>query len=572
MDTTSEISLTLYHPPSSKTDAISISKLISVDELAGFAVALLDLAADADADSNASIVEGAHQVVLARSIGGEAADMAGVAAVVGGNRLVVISHPNDSNKNNKDGQQSEKEKTLESCNITDGTIVLVYRLHEFEILMKRSTGSGANASAHVARNAMGSGGGNGGGSLDFSALLGGSAPSPSASTMTPTNVSNSYAVARGSAGGGSLDFSSLLTPSTFSGAGGGMANASATVVKKQKNSIPIQWDGMTLDAAIKQNPNPHHLMSILTNTSRHPNLFKELNYHHPALCKQLQSANGDLSKMADIWRINTMKSTTSRFLKYHSEKSKEESMRQRLLVDPTDAIANKYFGNKIRLSNVQAQYEQMMEEYPESMGRVLMLYINCTANGQPLQVFVDSGAQNTIMSGRCAERLNLSHLIDTRFAGVAVGVGTGKIAGRIHVVTLNIGGYDLPCSITGMEDGNDGANGGKSTGMGDKNMDCLFGLDMLKRHRCCIDLGKNVLRFAIGHGNGGDGVEYMEEPFLHEKDLPASKGGTMDFNAEEENAMVEARLERMDTDEDDDEGTEAGKRNDGDGESEKVGE
>lgn len=42
--------------------------------------------------------------------------------------------------------------------------------------------------------------------------------------------------------------------------------------------------------------------------------------------------------------------------------------------------------------------------------------------------------------------------------------------------------------------------------MADQNMDILFGLNMLRRHRCSIDLNKNVLRF-------GDGTE---APFINE--------------------------------------------------------
>lgn len=277
-------------------------------------------------------------------------------------------------------------------------------------------------------------------------------------------------------------------------------------------------------------------MTILSNKQRHPNLMKELNYHNPTLVKKLMTANGDIHKMAEIWRQTNMKSTTARFLQQHMAKSKEIEMQNRLMSNPMDAEANKYFGDKIRLENVQRQYEQMMEEYPESMGRVLMLYMNCLVNKKPLQVFVDSGAQNTIMSSECADRLGLLHLVDDRFAGVAVGVGTGKILGKIHIVELEIGGYAFPCSITVMD---------SEAGLGDKNMDCLFGLDMLKRHRCSIDLAKNVLRFTLGASGG----ETMEAPFLHEKDLPTSKGGTMDFDAEKENAEVEARLEKMETDE-----------------------
>ena len=42
-------------------------------------------------------------------------------------------------------------------------------------------------------------------------------------------------------------------------------------------------------------------------------------------------------------------------------------------------------------------------------------------------------------------------------------------------------------------------------------MDMLLGLDMLKRHQCCIDLKRNVLKF------GSNGTE---TPFLPEAELP----------------------------------------------------
>lgn len=253
--------------------------------------------------------------------------------------------------------------------------------------------------------------------------------------------------------------------------------------------------------------------------------------HCIAVYKRLMLANNDIPKMATIWRETMMKSATARFLQRHTEQSKESEMTKRLRLNPMDEEANKYFGEKIRLENVHRQYEQMMEEYPESMGRVLMLYINCLVNEKPLQVFVDSGAQMTIMSSACADRLGLLHLVDNRFAGTAVGVGTGKIMGKIHIVDLTIGGYAFPCSITVMD---------SESGLGDKNMDCLFGLDMLKRHRCSIDLAKNALVFPLSSG------QVLEEPFLHEKDLPVSKGGTMGFDAEKENAELEAVLEKMD--------------------------
>lgn len=140
----------------------------------------------------------------------------------------------------------------------------------------------------------------------------------------------------------------------------------------------------------------------------------------------------------------------------------------------------------------------------------IVLYIPLEVNGVKIQAFVDSGAQSTIMSTECAERCGIMRLVDKNFAGMAVGVGTAKIAGRVHLAPITIGGTSLNCTFTVMD-----------KNLGDRNMEFLLGLDMLKRYQCVIDL-KAPARLKLRAGG-----EEVSVQFLTEGELPESKGGRL---------------------------------------------
>jgi len=351
----------------------------------------------------------------------------------------------------------------------------------------------------------------GGGGLDFSSLLGGNA-APSSAT------------------GGNIDFSNLLL---------GSASAPAN-----ENTKITYYPGMPLSDAIVSNPHPKAIVKLLRDNS---NLFKELNYYNPILASKMKNAQS-YEAAVEIWREDRVKGSISSATKVTQVFHEEKKFTDKLNSNPNDVEAKEYFAKKKRKEEVQKQYEQVMQEYPESMGRVLMLYIDAKINDHTIQAFVDSGAQSTIMSKKCAQKCGIFDLVDTRFEGYAVGVGTGKILGRIHLVQLQIGHVYFPCSVTVMDDS---ALPTTSSSSGDddvkpKDMDFLLGLDMLKRHTCCIDLEKGNLKFRLAPGKD------FETPFLHEKDLDQSKGGTKGFNAEKANNDLKKaqkeHAEKMDED------------------------
>lgn len=88
---------------------------------------------------------------------------------------------------------------------------------------------------------------------------------------------------------------------------------------------------------------------------------------------------------------------------------------------------------------------------------------------------------------------------------------------------MQIGDYYFPCSIAVLEN---------------PELGFLLGLGMMKRHTCGLDLEKSALKFRLSHTTApGDG-DYLEAPFLHEKDLPESKGGTKGFDAAAANKKI----------------------------------
>lgn len=82
----------------------------------------------------------------------------------------------------------------------------------------------------------------------------------------------------------------------------------------------------------------------------------------------------------------------------------EEKRFKELSKDPMNPDYQRMVEERINQENIDKNMEFANEYIPEVFGRVNMLYIKASVNKVPIQAFVDSGAQSTIMSESLANR------------------------------------------------------------------------------------------------------------------------------------------------------------------------
>lgn len=126
---------------------------------------------------------------------------------------------------------------------------------------------------------------------------------------------------------------------------------------------------------------------------------------------------------------------------------------------------------------IEENMQKALEEIPESLTSVNMLYIPAIINGIELKLFIDTGAQISIMPFEIVCNLGMEEILDYKHQGMVHGVGKQEIIGKIHFAELQLNDFLLGCSFTVLSDQDD----------------IILGLDMLLAHGMKVDLEKRCL-------------------------------------------------------------------------------
>jgi DNA damage-inducible protein 1 len=152
-----------------------------------------------------------------------------------------------------------------------------------------------------------------------------------------------------------------------------------------------------------------------------------------------------------------------------------------VMLDSQMAARQAQILERIRRQNIEENERYAYENAPESFVPFSLLFVSCSVNNVPIKAMLDTGAQISILPFSMATRLGVAHLIDERWNGLTMGVGTQRPRGRIHALQVNVGGLVIANPFSVLE-------GPLDT--------CILGVDWLMKNRAVINLASRTLRIG----------------------------------------------------------------------------
>lgn len=277
---------------------------------------------------------------------------------------------------------------------------------------------------------------------------------------------------------------------TSSSGGGGLGQAFSQFMNQHRNNNNNISSG---SSNYRNNNNYNYnplsaLMSSFRSNAKEQFIKKRVKELHdrfltsPDDLNQLFITNPELAEAIVAGNTPKVEEIVRKKVNDAEKKQKDEEMEYIRLMNsnPNDPEVQRKIAKIIQQKNINENLRQAEEYMPETLFPVHMLFINLEINKKKVVALVDTGAQSTIMSQDLCEKCDLFNLCDTRYSGIAQGVGTSKIIGVVHAAQMKIQNKVLMAKITVIENSSIGF---------------IFGLDNMRAHRCTIDLKNAGLIF-----------------------------------------------------------------------------
>ncbi|ORM41834.1 DNA damage-inducible protein 1 [Babesia sp. Xinjiang] len=132
------------------------------------------------------------------------------------------------------------------------------------------------------------------------------------------------------------------------------------------------------------------------------------------------------------------------------------------------------------------------------LGPSRLLFIYVIIRGVKLRALVDTSAQHSVIRSDVAKSCKLFSLVDRRVKGTVFDEKAERIVGRIHLAGMKIGHTYIPFSCVVVDR---------------LSVDFVFGLDIMRRCRCTINLRENRLHL------GPERIRFLDQRELYDGTL-----------------------------------------------------
>jgi len=129
---------------------------------------------------------------------------------------------------------------------------------------------------------------------------------------------------------------------------------------------------------------------------------------------------------------------------------------------------------------VAKQKRTAFRENPRLFQQETMLYVNSFISGYKMPLFVDTGAQASVMSLKTCKSLGLMSSVDVSQAGIATGVGSTRIYGKLWRVPVQIGRTKFHMQFNIL----------------DMGVSVILGLDQMRRLGMSVNLKRGGLQIG----------------------------------------------------------------------------